>query len=136
MKTLPQVQVVLSGMRSLEQIQDNVATFSDDQPLSQADTELLMEACEKFRSQIQIPCTACRYCCSGCPKEINIPEYLKIYNDYKVTGAWALSRLPGVQSKGTPADCVACGACASHCPQSIQIPELMAELAELAKTAQ
>ena len=135
-KTLPQVQVVLSGMSSLEQIQDNVATFSDDQPLSQADTELLMEACEKFRSQIQIPCTACRYCCSGCPKEINIPEYLKIYNDYKVTGAWALSRLPGVQSKGTPADCVACGACASHCPQSIQIPELMAELAELAKTAQ
>ncbi len=135
-KTLPQVQVILSGMSSLEQIEDNVATFGDDQALSEGDTELLMSACEKFRSQIQIPCTACRYCCSGCPMEINIPEYLKIYNDYKVTGAWALSYLPGVQSKGAPADCIGCGECASHCPQSIKVPELMAELAELAKTAQ
>ena len=136
MKTLPQVQVILSGMSSLEQIQDNVATFSDDQALGQADTQLLMAVCEKFRSQIQIPCTACRYCCSSCPMEINIPEYLKIYNDYKVSGAWALTRLPGVQSKGTPADCIGCGACVSHCPQGIQISQLMAELAELAKTAQ
>ena len=80
-----------------------------------------MTACEKFRFQVQIPCTACRYCCSGCPMEINIPEYLKIYNDYKVTGAWALSYLPGVQFKGTPADCIGCGACVSHCPQSIFI---------------
>lgn len=95
-----------------------------------------MTACEKFRFQVQIPCTACRYCCSGCHMEINIPEYLKIYNDYKVTGAWALSYLPGVQFKGTPADCIGCGACVSHCPQSICIPELMAELAELARTAQ
>ena len=68
--------------------------------------------------------------------EINIPEYLKIYNDYKVSGEWALTRLPGVQSKGTPADCIGCGACASHCPQSIKIPELMKELAELSKAAQ
>ena len=90
----------------------------------------------QVRVILQIPCTACRYCCSGCPMEINIPEYLKIYNDYKVTGAWALSYLPGVQFKGTPADCIGCGACVSHCPQSICIPELMAELAELARTAQ
>lgn len=135
-KSLPQVQVILSGMSTLGQIADNVATFSDDAVLSETDTKLLMTACERFRSQIQIPCTACRYCCSGCPMKINIPAYLKIYNDYKVTGAWALSYLPGVQSKGTPADCIGCGACASHCPQSIRVPELMAELAELAKTAQ
>ena len=47
--------------------------------------------------------------------EINIPEYLKIYNDYKVSGEWALTRLPGVQSKGTPADCIGCGACTAIC---------------------
>ena len=123
-------------MSSLEQIQDNVATFSHDQALSQADTALLMEVCEKFHAQVQIPCTACRYCCSGCPAEINIPEFLKIYNDYKVSGEWALTKLPGVRSKGTPADCVGCGACASHCPQSIQIPELLAELAERSRAAQ
>lgn len=135
-KTLPQVQVILSGMSSLDQIKDNVATFREEQTLNEADMELLMRACDQFRSQIQIPCTACRYCCSGCPMEINIPKYLKIYNDYKVSGEWALTRLPGVQSKGTPADCIGCGACASHCPQSIKIPELMKELAELSKAAQ
>ena len=135
-KTLPQVQVILSGMSSLEQIEDNVSTFGEEQELSTNDMELLMRACDQFRSQIQIPCTACRYCCSGCPMEINIPDYLKIYNDYKVSGEWALAGLSGVQSKGKPADCISCGACSSHCPQSIKIPELMTELAELSKMAQ
>lgn len=133
-KTLPQVQVILSGMSSLNQIKDNITTFSENQALSEDDMELLMSACSQFRSQIQIPCTACRYCCSGCPMGINIPEYLKIYNDHKVSGEWALAGLSQVQSKGTPAACIRCGACASHCPQSIKIPELMTELAELSRT--
>ncbi len=132
-QSLPQVQVILSGMSNLEQIQDNVATFSGESGLSQADTQLLLDVCEQFRSQVQIPCTACRYCCDDCPAQINIPEFLKVYNAYKVNGAGALRRAQNVQSVGQPSDCVGCGACMGHCPQNIDVPTLMAELAQALK---
>lgn len=131
-KRLPQVQVVLSGMSNMEQIRDNVNTFEEPEGLSDADAELLMKACEAFRNEICVPCTACRYCCDDCPKKINIPACLEIYNGYKTDGAWVLDRLKSIDSEGKPADCIGCGACAGHCPQSISIPEIMAELANLA----
>lgn len=132
-KSLPAVQVVLSGMSSMEQICDNLATFSDDEGLSEADMETLMKACGLFKNQVQVPCTACRYCCSGCPGEINISEYMNLYNAYKVDGPWALNDAAKIESKGKPADCVACGACTGHCPQDIDTPAIMKELAALLK---
>ncbi len=132
-QSLPGVQVILSGMSNLEQIRDNVATFSGELGLGETDMALLMEVCRKFRSQVQTPCTACRYCCSGCPAQINIPEILKIYNTWKVDGRWALRKLDDVDSQGKPADCIGCGACTQHCPQNIDVPALMAELAEQTK---
>ncbi len=132
-QSLPQVQVILSGMSNLAQIRDNVATFCDSDGLSEQDTQLLLEVCEKFRSQVQIPCTACRYCCDDCPSQINIPEFLKVYNAYKVNGPGALRRAKDVQSVGQPSDCVGCGACMGHCPQNIDVPSLMAEMAEALK---
>ncbi len=131
-QSLPQVQVILSGMSNLEQIQDNVATFSGENGLSEADLALLLEVCQKFRSQVQIPCTACRYCTSGCPAKINIPEFLKLYNTYKVDGPWALHGMKKVESEGQPGDCISCGACTGHCPQNIDVPTLMKELAAAA----
>lgn len=126
----PQVQVILSGMSTMGQLEDNLATFSGEMGLSQQDMQLLMAAGEKFKSQIQVPCTACRYCTPECPMGIDIPAFLKIYNDYKVNGPWALSRLSKVESEGKPTDCVACGACTGQCPQNIAIPDIMADLAK------
>lgn len=130
-KTLPQVQVTLSGMSTLEQIRDNVATYQEPEGLSAEDTATLMKACEAFKKQVSVPCTACRYCCDGCPVNINIPAYLSIYNSYKTDGPWALNGLKDVDSEGKPADCIACGACTGHCPQSIDVPGIMKELKEL-----
>lgn len=132
-KSLSQVQVVLSGMSTLAQIQDNVNTFGDEGALTEADKEVLMKACEIFHGQFKIPCTSCRYCCEDCPKQINIPEYLKIFNDYKAGETGALNRLSDVSSQGKPSDCINCGKCKGHCPQSIKIPEVMKELAEVMK---
>lgn len=131
--SLPRVQVVLSGMSNMEQIVDNVNTFSDETPFTEADQKLLFEVCEKFRSQLLIPCTACRYCTDGCPMQINIPEYLKIYNNYKVNGEWALHAYGSVESEGTPDQCINCGACMGHCPQHIEIPTHIQALAAVAK---
>ncbi len=132
-QSLPQVQVILSGMSNLEQIEDNVATFSGENGLTGEDRALLLQVCEQFRSQVQVPCTGCCYCTAGCPMGINIPEFLKVYNAYKVNGAGALGRLKNVVSDGQPQDCVGCGACTRECPQSIDIPSLMQALAQATK---
>jgi len=122
--------VVLSGMSALSQIQDNVATFKEEGGLTEKDKEILLQVCELFHGQFKVPCTACRYCCGECPKGIQIPDYLDIYNAYKAGEPGALKRLEQVNSKGTPADCIGCGKCQNHCPQSIKIPGIMKELAQ------
>lgn len=133
LQRLPGVQVCLSGMSNLDQLQDNLNTFSVEQPLTDDEEKLLFEAAAAFRREVSVPCTGCRYCCDGCPAEINIPAVLEIYNRYKLDGIWALQRLKNLDSAGKPADCVACGACRNICPQGIEIPKLMAELTEAQK---
>ena len=133
-KSQPNVQVILSGMNSLDQMNDNLNTFSDDSVLSEADQAVLKEAAECFRAGIVVPCTACRYCTEGCPMQINIPEYLKVYNEWKVSGGRVdMDLYRGVVSEGTPDMCIQCGACAGICPQSIAIPDLLKELADAVK---
>lgn len=129
-KALPQVQVVLSGMNDMTQMADNSATFSENDVLSEEDLKLLMRACELFHDQVRVPCTECRYCCDGCHSKINIPAVMKIYNQFKLEGTWALEGLESIDSEGKPADCIGCGACKEHCPQGIDIPGIMAELTE------
>ncbi len=130
-KSLPQVHVILSGMSTMEQLEENIATFNNDEGLSENDIETLWKACDMFKNQVQVACTACRYCCSECPIEINIPDYLDLYNSYKVDGIWALAGAAEIKSNGKPSDCIGCGACTGHCPQNIDIPEIMKELAGL-----
>ena len=131
LQRLDNVQVVLSGMSTLDQIVNNVDTYAADNALSDEDEAVLFKALELFRKQLVVPCTACRYCTDNCPAQINIPEILKIYNDFKVDGPWALGGLEKVDSTGKPTDCVGCGLCATHCPQNIDIPGIMAELTEI-----
>ena len=119
------VRVILSGTSDPGQIQDNQLTFADGDSLSPEDEDLLLSACRLFRDQVQIPCTACRYCTAECPMEINIPGYLKIYNKFKVNGKDALEGYSSIESRGTPHDCTGCGACMNHCPRGINIPEAL-----------
>lgn len=130
--SLPQVQVILSGMSTMDQIIDNVNTFSKESAFTEKDREVLMNACDLFRSQVRVPCTACRYCCADCPMQINIPEFMSLYNTFKVDGAWGLKeKAAAIESDGKPADCIGCGACMGHCPQNIDIPSIMKELSEV-----
>lgn len=128
-KSLSNVQVVLSGMSNMEQIEDNVKTFDREDALSEKDMETLMKACEMFRNQMQVPCTACRYCCDECPVKIDIPNVLMAYNNYKLSGDWVLGNLRSSDKPG-PKDCVGCKKCTGHCPQSINVPKIMEELRE------
>lgn len=130
-KSLPMVKVVLSGMSNLEQLNDNLNTFSDKNGLNDEDMQTLMTACEVFKKNLCVPCTACRYCCDECPAQIDIPAVLSIYNDYKVYGGGGtLRRTNDLESTGKPADCVECGLCKNHCPQNIDITAIMQEIKE------
>ena len=131
-RSLSGVQVILSGMSNLNQIADNVSTFEDDAPLSEKDKELLFKVCEIFHDRLVVPCTACRYCTPDCPKNINIPEWLNLYNTYKCDGTWGIKEQAAkIDSIGNPNDCIACGSCTRHCPQNIDTPASMKELAEV-----
>jgi len=125
---LDNVQVILSGMSTMEQMVDNVATFDNGGPLSDEDAAILEKACDLFRNEINVPCTACRYCCDDCPMNIEIPEVLKVYNRMKLDGPMSIFGLFAINPG--PKDCVGCGACAGHCPQHIDVPQIMAELAD------
>ncbi len=130
-RSLPQVQVILSGMSSMDQINDNLTTFGDDAPFTDQDRETLFKATRMFEGQVLVPCTSCRYCVDGCPANINIPAWLALYNRYRLEGEWIIKRFaPEVTSEGKPGQCIQCGACSGICPQSIDIPSLITGLAE------
>lgn len=132
-KRLPQVYVILSGMSTLDQIKENVSTFKDDRALTDEEETLVMKACDVFRKEVSVPCTSCRYCIDGCPEDINIPEFLEVYNKFKTDGRSALSAMKNIDSKGQPKDCISCDACFEVCPQNIDVKVVMKELAEFQK---
>ena len=134
-KSLPQVQTVLSGMTTIEQVLDNAATFSDEEPLSADDLELLAQARDAFHDELVVPCTSCRYCTETCPAGIDIPEVLRLYNKIKMGSQTSRAKIAALEG-GHPEDCIGCGLCLSQCPQGIDTPAIMEELAGMpAETA-
>ena len=129
LRTLPQVQVVLSGMNTPEQVDDNVATFSDPVALSAEDERVLWEACEAYHTELVVPCTECRYCVEGCPMQIDIPAMLAKYNRFRLGSGGALKETLELEG-GMAADCVGCNQCVDVCPQGIDTPAILAEIAE------
>ena len=126
------VTMVLSGMSNMEQMMDNVKTFEAPKPLTAEENALLMDIAEQLKNAV--PCTACRYCCDGCPMGLDIPALLAIYNDLKVTPTFLLGmRVEALPPEKRPDACIGCGACMSICPQNINIPEALADMAEILK---
>ena len=118
---LPNVHMILSGMSNMEQIQDNVKTFEERKPLTEIETEMLLEIAENMKNSI--PCTACRYCVEGCPKGLDIPMLLSTYNEILFSPNLTVKmRLDALSADKMPDACIKCGKCAKVCPQKIDIP--------------
>ena len=133
LQALPNVKVILSGMSNMDHVTDNVKTFAEEAPLSEAETALLLEIAEGMKNAI--PCTACRYCCDGCPMGLDIPTMMAICSDVRfapvVNSVMMLQFMP---EEKQPSACIACGKCTKVCPQGIDIPNVMQELSERLKT--
>ncbi|MDR0838277.1 MAG: aldo/keto reductase [Oscillospiraceae bacterium] len=121
----------LSGMENIGQIRDNAATFENFKPLSAEEHALIAKAVEIINSTPRIPCTGCRYCVPNCPKNIQIPMFIEIYNTFLVHRQKSSSgyKYASMSSFGTsPAECVKCRVCEKHCPQKIEISDVLAKL--------
>ena len=131
LQSLPGVAVVLSGMTALEQIVENVETFSEPCPVTEEEKQLLSEVADSMLSWV--PCTACRYCTEGCPKQLEIPKIIAAYNGVKHGDMMASYSLEGCDPAMDPTRCIGCGACTGICPQNIAIPDIMKEFAQMLK---
>ena len=127
-QSIPQVVVTLSGMSNMEQITDNIRTFQEEKPLQEKEMETLLSIAGEMVEKIALPCTACRYCVSHCPRGLDIPGLLALYNEHSFDGGFiapmALSAIPADKQPGA---CIGCRSCEAVCPQQIKISEAMAD---------
>lgn len=133
---IPGVTVVLSGMSNMEQITSNVNTFDHLNPLPEEELAVLMEIAQVMAAQTSVPCTACRYCTTHCPMELDIPRLLEVYNELLYSGKTVLPTLmiSALEENKRPATCIGCRSCEAVCPQEIKISEALATLAERLNT--
>jgi len=133
LQDLPGVSMVLSGMSNMAQMVDNVATFEAPAPLSEAERAMLFDIAESMKNSV--PCTACRYCCDGCPAGLDIPLLLSAYNEIRFSPTSNVKmRVEAIPEEKQPASCIGCGACAAVCPQNIDIPGAMTDFVRILGT--
>ena len=132
-ESLPQVAVVLSGMSDLQQLEDNVATMTNFEPMNEQELAAIDRGVEEIRKANEIPCTGCRYC-MDCPMGVDIPEIFSIYSQYKIFGkekAFVQDYEEVVEHGNGAEHCVRCMACTTKCPQMIAIPDKLEMIAKL-----
>ena len=129
----PGMMMVLSGMSDLEQMKDNLSYMRDFKPLNETELAAVNKVQEIFHKMNMIPCTACRYCVEGCPKQISIPDLFAIMNIKQLHHDWNVDyyyeevhTAPGRRAS----DCLKCGKCEKICPQHLPIRKLLEEIAK------
>lgn len=130
----PGVTVVLSGMNSMEMLEENIRIASDARvnAFTEADFELFKQVRKILNEKIKIPCTGCNYC-MPCPKGVDIPTCFSCYNDREIEGRFSAVGKYIMQTniKNHPHNaslCVQCGLCEKHCPQHIKIREELTQV--------
>ncbi|MCR5826385.1 MAG: aldo/keto reductase [Oscillospiraceae bacterium] len=130
--SLEQVRVVLSGMSTAAQLDDNTGYMQDCRPLSDDERALTVRIAQELRRAIRVPCTSCRYCMEVCPQNIAIPDYFGLLNLHAVTGHKTNMYYQRYSlHHGKASECLKCGLCETNCPQHIQIRDFLEEFAAL-----
>ena len=128
-----EVTVVLSGMNTIEMVEENCRTASETGvgELTEADRQVFESVKRSINANEKVSCTGCRYC-MPCPKGVDIPGIFRCYNamytESKSQGRYQFAQTVGLTREPAFAtQCVECGKCEQHCPQSIPIREKLKE---------
>lgn len=124
------VKVILSGMSTMEQVEDNLKTFGNFEPLNKEEKQVVEKVAQTLHSRVQNGCTACRYC-MPCPAGVNIPECFQVWNTYHIYENEDETRKrwkDEISDAEKAANCVKCGKCEQVCPQKLSIREDLARL--------
>ena len=127
------VFMVLSGMSDMAQMNDNISYMKDFKPLEEKEMQAVQNVCAVFNGMNLIPCTACRYCTDGCPKNISIPDLFACMNTKKHYHDWNADYYYNevhTKNRGKASDCIKCGKCENACPQHLPIRDLLQEVAK------
>ncbi len=123
--TFPNVKVILSGMSSMEQVEDNLKTFADFKPLTQQEQDTIAEVRDILESRVRNGCTGCRYC-MPCPAGVDIPGCFNAWNTYYAYQNYNVVKWnweEGLGDAHQAKNCIECGQCEAACPQKISIRE-------------
>jgi predicted aldo/keto reductase-like oxidoreductase len=126
------IMMVLSGMSTLEMVEENCGFMADFQKLSDEEMTAVNKVRDIFHAQHLIPCTACKYCTEVCPQGIRIPDLFACMNAKKQFNSWtaAYHYSTTVKESAAPADCLKCGLCEDACPQNLKIRDLLEDVAK------
>ena len=136
--SLENVIMVLSGMSTMEQLEDNISYMGDFVPLRDNEVAMAHRAADIINRNIAIACTGCSYCTVDCPKNIPIPKYFSLYNtdlqekDARKCG-WTTQECyyeTFTSSFGKASDCIKCGKCEKMCPQHLEIRKYLEYVAD------
>ena len=135
LQSIDGVSVTLSGMSNMQQLSENIKTYEQRLPLSETEMTTLLDIAHKMTANSSVPCTACSYCTEYCPKKLDIPKLIELYNELcnsdkkadasRILSAFAFDKKPSA--------CVGCKSCEKVCPQKIKISEVMTSFAQKTK---
>lgn len=132
----PEVTLLLSGMNSMEQLEENIKTSDTAYAGAMSEEELtkIEDARNEFKKLIKVDCTACEYCLP-CPAGVNIPKNFSLYNSVYMYNELNNSHKNYVEmnEKERAASCVNCGRCEGLCPQHIEIRKHLKAVHEVLK---
>ncbi|MBD5518709.1 MAG: aldo/keto reductase [Lachnospiraceae bacterium] len=123
----PEVTCVLSGMNSLEMVQQNIdsACAAKAGAFTESDHSMIQTLRAKINANLKVGCTGCGYC-MPCPQGVDIPTAFRCYNQTanakKLSTRFEYAQVTSLKKNPASVDkCIQCGACEKHCPQHIEI---------------